>query len=212
MPTNSSAKSSTSRGTADLLGRTRPRRTLFCTLSLFLLCAAGAGCLDPMFIIVSPGIPGALDPVPSPVFSPIPTDTIRPIGVRETLVALPNRGSATIRMEVGHGGGRVWITRIAIINHDPDAVTLFTTRTRVYIDDGAPLGIINFRDLDRENRDDAPLLQNLPANAVGKWLLPRCRYVIRHRVRGPTVVLFYSVQGRDGFAKIEYRFASGMPE
>ncbi len=140
-----------------------------------------------------------------PVLRPIPTERVKPGEPNQALVVLPNGGVASVHLHYVHIGGRVWVSNIAIVNHYPDRVQLIPTKTRVYVDSGKPLQILAYREIDGAKGPlDRQVLSKAPEGATGKWLLARPRFVTRDTIRGPTVVLFYTVQGFDGFVKLPY--------
>jgi hypothetical protein len=140
---------------------------------------------------------------------PVRQARVRPGNPHQALVLLPDRALASVYLQYTYMSGHITLSRIAIINHNPDKVTLFFTKAQVYVDDGEPLKIVNYRPLDPDQHGrDLRFLKDLPAGAEdpkGKWLVPARRYVSRDEIRGPTVVLFYSVGGLDGFVKVRYR-------
>jgi hypothetical protein len=141
-----------------------------------------------------------------PVFTPVPGARVKPGGAYHALVVLPNQATASIYLHFGFAGGRIMLTKVGLVNHNPDRVTLFTTKTRIYVDDGAPVGIATYNEFKpRTAPRDFHLLKDAGEKARGRWLVMRPRFVSRDTVRGPTVVLFYSVQGHDGFIKVPYR-------
>jgi len=146
-----------------------------------------------------------------PVLVPIPTGEVKPGLPGQALVVLPNRGVASIYLDLAAGRGRVALSRIGVVNHHPDRVTLFSARSRVYVDDGGSLPIVSHREFDRrENPTDLHILRDLPEGAQGTWLFPARRSVGRSGLRGPTLVLFYSDRGRHGFVKVRYRAIWGI--
>ncbi len=148
-----------------------------------------------------------------PVLKPATTARVKPGGEHQALVGLPKGAVASVYLEYGYESGRVWLSRIGVVNHHPQKVTVFFTRSRIYVDDGDPLGIVSYRKLDsRKSNIDFHILRSLPQGAKGKWLIPQRRNVTQSTLRGPTIVLFYSVSGYDGFAKVQYRALWGAPE
>jgi len=147
-----------------------------------------------------------------PVFRPIRTEHVKPGGRYTALVVLPKKGLASVHLHFRYRSGRVALSDIAIVNHYPDRVTTFATKTQVYVDDGKPLEIGEYRELNRrKRREDFDLLKDLPDSAKGTWLYPRPRLITKDTVRGPTLVLFYSVDGHDGFVKVHYRALWDIP-
>lgn len=140
-----------------------------------------------------------------PVLRPIPTEQVKPGEPYQALVVLPNRGVASVHLHFIHIGGRIWVSNIAIVNHYPDRVQLIPTKTRVYVDSGKPLQILAYREIDASKGPlDRQVLSKAPEGATGKWLVARPRFVTKDTIRGPTIVLFYTVQGFDGFVKLPY--------
>ncbi|MFW6159376.1 MAG: hypothetical protein ACOC8E_08475 [Planctomycetota bacterium] len=149
----------------------------------------------------------------TPVFRAVPSARVRP-GTRphEAVAVLPNRGLASVHVHYRYRGGRVTFSEIAVINHYPDRATVFPGKTRVYVDDGPPLQIARYRELTRERELGARLLEGAPEAATGMWLFPSRRLLSKSTVRGPVVVLSYSVKGHDGFVKIRYEPIWDIPE
>jgi hypothetical protein len=190
---NKTAERSAAAGTATRSPCPLARRCL--VLSLALMLASAAGCAT------TNGGDGVI-----PVFTPVPGARVKPGGAYHALVVLPNQTTASIYLHFGFAGGRIRLTKVGLVNHNPDRVTLFTTKTRIYVDDGAPVGIATYDEFKpRTDPRDFHLLKDAGEKAEGRWLVMRPRFVSRDTVRGPTVVLFYSVQGHDGFIKVPYR-------
>lgn len=148
-----------------------------------------------------------------PVLRPVNTMHVKPAGPNQALVVLPNNGVASVHLHFIYISGRLAITKIGIVDHAPGKVDLLFSKTRVYIDDGEELPLIDMLDFDsRKERVDFHILRNLPENAKGKWLKAKRRYVTHKTIRGPTVLLFYRVEGNVGFVKIRYRPIWDMPE
>ena len=155
--------------------------------------------------------PGCADHV-VPIIRAIPAARSKPGDRYETLVALPNRGLASVYLHFLHVSGRIAITAVGVVNHYPDRATVFTTRTRVFVDDGPPLAIMDYQPFDSKTRlRDARIAKKLPPDAAGKWLIPKRRFVSRKTIRGPHVVLLYTVKGYEGFVKVPYRTRWGVP-
>ncbi len=148
-----------------------------------------------------------------PVFEPVATGQVKPGGPRCALVMLPNGGMASVYLHFVYGAGRIAISKVGIVNHDPEKVRVFFTAAQVYVDDGQPLALVTCRDFDgRTNNVDFYLLRGLPQGAVGQWLIPKRRYVRQSRLRGPTITLPYSVNGCAGFIKVRYRPIWGIAD
>ncbi len=176
--------------------RSRPLSTsIVLRLALFgLFVLAAAGCRG-MF---------AGSRVP-PVFRVQRAPRVRP-GTRpqEAMAVLPNGGLASVHLHHIRRGGRVWFFRLGVINHYPDRAQLSPGRTRVYVDDGEQVRIHRYRDFIQDRPFDDRTLEGAPEEARGTWLFLRRRWLTRDTVRGPTVVLFYGVEGHDGFVKIQF--------
>ena len=141
-----------------------------------------------------------------PVFTPVPGARVKPGGPYHALVLLPDKVVASVYLYFGYTSGRITLTKVGVVNRNPDKLTLFFTKTRIYVDDGAPLGIATFEEFKPKTAPrDFYILKGAGDKAQGKWLFTRQRFVTRDSVRGPTVVLFYSVRGYDGFVKVPYR-------
>ena len=147
-----------------------------------------------------------------PVFVPVSTDDVKAGGAQEALVVLPNQAVASVYVHFSSQSGRLWISRIGVVNHDPGKVTLFPSRTVIYVNDGDPLQIAKYRELSRDKNElDRRLLEKLPQGAAGQWLIPKRRNLTRSTLRGPTVVVSYDADGRAGFVKVRYRALWGTP-
>ena len=147
-----------------------------------------------------------------PVLLPISTTRVKPGAPNQALVILPKGRVASVYLHFRYVSGRVTIRNIGVVNHTPGKVDLLYSKTRVYVDDGDPLQIIDMTDLNsRRSRVDFHILKALPEDAKGKWLKAKRRFVTQRSIRGPTVVLFYRVEGHVGFVKIRYRPIWGMP-
>jgi hypothetical protein len=147
-----------------------------------------------------------------PVLRPVNTMYVRAGGVNETLVVLPDRSIASVYLHFVYISGRIAITRIGIVDHAPGKVDVLPSKTRVYIDDGEQLPLIDIRDFNsRKERLDFHTLKDLPPGAKGKWLIAKRRYVTQKSIRGPTVLLFYRIEDNVGFIKIRYRPIWDMP-
>ena len=141
-----------------------------------------------------------------PVLRPVSTMHVKPGGPNEALIVLPNKGVASVYVHFIYVSGRLAITKIGIVDHSPGKVDVLFSQTRVYIDDGEELPLIDMQDFNsRERRIDFHILRDMPAEAKGKWLTAKRRYVTQKTIRGPTVLLFYRVDGNVGFVKIRYR-------
>ncbi len=140
-----------------------------------------------------------------PVFRARRAPLVRP-GIRpqEAMAVLPNGGLASVHLHHVHRGGRVWFFRLGVINHYPDRAELSPGRTRVYVDDGEPVRIHRYRAFIQDRPFDDRMLEGAPDEARGAWLFLRRRWLTHNTVRGPTVVLFYGVEGHDGFVKIQF--------
>lgn len=193
MQTNSSVRSSPCSARRELLAGALP---------LFVLLLAGCGHVAGERII--------------PVFRAIPSASAKPgRHPHETLVVLPRKGVASVYLHFRYKSGRASISDVAIVNHYPDKVTLFATKSRVYVDKGGPIKIARYRDFDRrQHKEDFQILRDLPKDATdpkGTWLFPEPQPVTKYTVRGPTIILFYSVHGHDGFVKVRYRAIWDIP-
>lgn len=147
-----------------------------------------------------------------PVLQPVLAMHVKPGIPHEALVVLPKGATASIYLNFTHVSGRIALSDIGIVNHNPDRITLFFTKSRVYVDDGDPLRIVDFAEFDSRKRNiDFHILKELPEGAKGKWLIPKPRFVTKRSIRGPTIVLFYSIDGHDGFTKVRYRALWDMP-
>ena len=148
-----------------------------------------------------------------PVLRPVNALYVKSAGPNEALVVLPNKGVASVHLHFVYISGRVAITRIGIVDHSPGKVDVLFSKTRVYIDDGERLPLIDMQDFNsRERRLDFHILKDLPANAKGKWLTAKRRYVTQKTIRGPTVILFYRFKDCVGFVKIRYRPIWDIPD
>ncbi len=159
-------------------------------LWLCVAVSAAAGCAEPFV----------------PVVTPVVADRVKNGGPHEALVLLPNNAVASVFLHYVYGGGRLSISKIGIVNHHPGRVTLFAAKSRIYVDDGEPLQLASYKEFDgKASNVDFHILKGLPEGATGTWLVPRRRIVTRSTIRGPVVLLFYSVDGHDGFVKVCYR-------
>jgi hypothetical protein len=141
-----------------------------------------------------------------PVFTPVPTARVKPGGPYHALVLLPNQVVASVYLHFGYTSGRITVTKVGLVNHNPDKLTLSFTRTRVYVDDGKALSLTTFDEFKPKTVPrDFHILKGAGEKAEGKWLFMKTRFVSRDQVRGPTVVLFYTVKGHRGFVKVPYR-------
>jgi len=148
-----------------------------------------------------------------PVLQPVNTMRVKAGGPNEALVVLPNGGVASVYLHFIYTSGRVAITQVGVVDHSPGEVDVLFSRTRVYIDDGAPLQFVEMSDFDsRGRRVDFHILKKLPDGAKGKWLWAKRRTVTQKTIRGPTVILFYRFKGHVGFVKIRYRPIWDIPD
>ncbi|MFH1732487.1 MAG: hypothetical protein ABIF82_12670 [Planctomycetota bacterium] len=147
-----------------------------------------------------------------PVLLPVSTTRVKPGAPNQALVILPKGAVASVYLHFLYVSGRVTIRNIGVVDHTPGKVDLLYSKTRAYVDDGDPLQIIDMTDFNsRESRVDFHILKDLPEGAKGKWLRAKRRFVMQKSIRGPTVVLFYRVEGHVGFVKIRYRPIWDMP-
>lgn len=148
-----------------------------------------------------------------PVLRPVNTMYVKAGGTNEALVVLPDRSVVSVYLHFIYISGRIAITRIGIVDHAPGKVAVLPSMTRVYIDDGEQLPLIDMLDFNsRDKRLDFHTLKDLPATAKGNWLIAQRRFVTQETIRGPTVLLFYRIEGNVGFVKIRYRPIWEMPE
>ena len=147
-----------------------------------------------------------------PVLLPVSTTRVKPGAPNQALVILPKGAVASVYLHFLYVSGRITIKNIGVVDHTPGKVVLLYPKTRVYVDDGDPLQIIDMTDLNsRKSRVDFHILKDLPEDAKGKWLKAKRRFVTQSSIRGPTVILFYRVDGHVGFVKIRYRPIWDMP-
>ena len=147
-----------------------------------------------------------------PVLLPVSTMRVKPGAPNQALVILPKGAVASVYLQFLYVSGRITIRNIGVVDHAPGKVDLLYSKTRVYVDDGNPLQIIDMTDLNsRKSRVDFHILKDLSEGAKGKWLRAKRRFVMQKSIRGPTVVLFYRVEGHVGFVKIRYRPIWDMP-
>jgi hypothetical protein len=158
-----------------------------------------------VLVACSAGCMSSSDPAASPVFVPVRTMQTRRTEPHEVLVALPNRGLASVQLHYFCWSGRVAFTRMAVVNHHPDRATVDALRAKVYVDDRDPLHVNAF---DRFKPDEDPLdkrlLKPYPADARAEWVIFKMRFLAPDDVRGPMIVLPYEVYGEKGFVKIPY--------
>ncbi len=148
-----------------------------------------------------------------PVLRPVNTMHVKRGRQHEALVVLPNNGVVSVYPHFVYVSGRIAITKIGIVDHSPGKVTVLFSKTRVYIDDGKRLPLVDMYDFDsRKQRLDFHILKDMPEKAKGKWLTAERRYVTQNTIRGPTVLLFYRVEGNVGFVKIRYRPIWDIPD
>ena len=81
-----------------------------------------------------------------PVLVPVRAERVRPGKTYQALVVLPKKAGASVYLHFRYESGRVWISRIGVVNHHPDRVTVFFTKSRGYVDDGDSLRIVNYKD------------------------------------------------------------------
>lgn len=157
---------------------------------LFVIALLAAGCAEQF----------------APAISPIPSPYVKPGGKHEALVVLPEQALASVDLHYFYAGGRLAIIGVAVVNHNPEKVTLFFSRTQIYVGQNELLPVARYRDMDRNaNMIDLRVMKSTPPTAEGKWIIPVNRYLTRETIGTPVVVIFYSVHGHDGFARIRYR-------
>jgi len=141
-----------------------------------------------------------------PVLVPVSTARVKPGGPHHALVVLPNGAVASVYLQFVYAGGRIAISKIGIVNHSPDKITLLPEKSIVYVDDGNPLRPAGYRELDRDaRRIDRQILEKLPPGSKGTWIAAEPKFVTQGALRGPTLVLAYRVRGHEGFVKVRYR-------
>lgn len=146
-----------------------------------------------------------------PVFVPVPTHRVRGTGSCRAGVMLTRECQASVQLYYKYRSGRVWFTRVGLINHDPAKATVLFRQAQVYVDDGPALEVMDCKDFaPAANPGDFDMLKGYPGSARGTWLVPKRRVLRCGRVRGPIVVLPYSVDGHAGFVKIRYRNLSDI--
>lgn len=142
----------------------------------------------------------------APAIVPVPSPRVKPGGQYEALVVLPEQSLASVNLHYAYISGRIAIAGVAIVNHNPDKITLFFSQTRIYVGENESLPVVGYRDIDPQTKPiDLKIMKSAPPTAEGKWVIPKRRFLTRGTIGTPVIVIFYSVHGRDGFAKIRYR-------
>jgi len=158
----------------------------------------------PLLITVFAFTAGCAAPF-APSISPVPAPNVKPGRQYEALVVLPDKSLASVNLHYAYISGRLTITGVALVNHDPEKVTLFFSQTKIYIGENEILPIARVREMEPHTKPiDLKIMRPMPPGAEGKWIIPKRKFFTSKTLGTPVIVIFYSAHGRDGFVKIRY--------